>query len=267
MPIWSWQGQRNEHHLEIPTCPRAPRRPHALRTPLRQDISTHGAAKAYPAEIHTPQQDQQQQENASGEPWSVWISGTNIVRDLKWTIYPHVHGTKAKQWWIRKERFKENIINMIDWASTGRAMESTKLNRRQWITKHTFRHLRRWHNDGEVETMTDLSKPKMQSRRRHSTCLAMQEWSDNNSMETSIRTLQDWMNKQETLRKLAEIIVERLHQWHNIAKTHRRKVRVARLVRGRQSKFFDAFDIADLVRHVSKGCFYLVAFCTVEVPI
>ena len=44
------------------------------------------AAKAYLAERHTRQHGQKQQSIAV-EPWSLWISGKKIVRDLKSTIY------------------------------------------------------------------------------------------------------------------------------------------------------------------------------------
>jgi hypothetical protein len=103
------------------------------------NVLMDGAAKAYLAgqTPHPPTKDQQQK-CIAGESWSLWISGKKIARDLKSTIYQHIHDrTKAKKWWIRKERFTENTIDMINWTSTGRAMKSSKLNRRQWITKHT----------------------------------------------------------------------------------------------------------------------------------
>ena len=51
------------------------------------NVLMDGSAKAYLAARHTRQHDQQQQIIA-GEPWSLWISGKKIVRDLKSTMYP-----------------------------------------------------------------------------------------------------------------------------------------------------------------------------------
>ena len=89
----------------------------------------NGSAKDYLMARHTRQYDQQQQ-SIVGEPWSLWISGKKIVRDLKSTIYRHVHGTAAKKWWIRKGRLTEETIDMVDWTATGRAMKSARLSRR-----------------------------------------------------------------------------------------------------------------------------------------
>ena len=75
--------------------------------------------------------------------------------------YQHVHGTAAKKWWIRKGRFTEETIDMSDWTATGRAIKSTRLSWRQWITKHKYGHMRSRHDNSEMKANRHPCMPTM----------------------------------------------------------------------------------------------------------
>ncbi len=42
----------------------------------------------------------------SYEPWSLWINGANIVKNVKLTLYGLVHAPIAKEYWTSKGKTK-----------------------------------------------------------------------------------------------------------------------------------------------------------------
>jgi hypothetical protein len=70
------------------------------------------------------------------EPWSLWIGGKKIIKNLSSTLYNFVHSAEAKQYWLTKDHISEQAIQSTNWEAIDQAMSETPRSRRVFLTKH-----------------------------------------------------------------------------------------------------------------------------------
>ncbi len=76
-------------------------------------------------------------QTTQGEPWSIWINQTKIIKDIATNIYDHIHGKEALTYWLRKKKIDNSTSHLIAWDTIGKAINKIPLSQRWFLTKHT----------------------------------------------------------------------------------------------------------------------------------
>jgi hypothetical protein len=74
--------------------------------------------------------------DVDGSPWSIWINGKKIVKDISVHIYNKVHGPSALNYWEKHGKFPNEYEKDINWEGVGSTFKALPLPRRWFITKH-----------------------------------------------------------------------------------------------------------------------------------
>lgn len=90
-------------------------------------------AKAYL--IKATENDFPVQIKLENEPWSVWVKGKKLTKDLKSAIYDLVHAGPIHKYWTGRKQLQMNTTEYenIDWVATEKAMKASKQTRGHWI--------------------------------------------------------------------------------------------------------------------------------------
>lgn len=63
--------------------------------------------------------------DVDGSPWSIWINGEKIVKDIPAHIYNKVHGPSALQHWEMHGKFPNGHEKDINWEGVGRTKKQS----------------------------------------------------------------------------------------------------------------------------------------------
>jgi hypothetical protein len=100
---------------------------------VQLNIAMDAAAKArLPDATHNPHQSP-----IPGEAWSLWLSEVKVTERMTSRLYDHVQRREAENYWGSKRNVEAEFGSLADWDAVGRAMASSSLARRTFVTKHT----------------------------------------------------------------------------------------------------------------------------------
>jgi hypothetical protein len=71
------------------------------------------------------------------KPWSLWIEGKKLTKNISATLYDWVHSPIALSYWRSKNHCTEEQIKDINWDALHAAMKESQRQRRVFVTKHT----------------------------------------------------------------------------------------------------------------------------------
>lgn len=182
---------------------------------LNCDMDEH--AKAYARELYRDGIPiEQRQVRIFKEPWPLWIEGRKASSDIGPLIKDQVDGKPLLQYWKKKGKLGIADPSEIDWKGIERAMASSPLSRRIWVSKAvstcmaTRKNTKRW---------------KMSENSNCPFCNAEDEdvshvWkcpapAVSIAWDESLAKLAIWMREQETSDDIIEAICSGLRHWRN----------------------------------------------------
>ena len=175
------------------------------------NIEMDEKAKAYWYKMHRIGTNQHR---IYGEPWAFWIGETKICKAIGGEIVERRQGAKCLSYWNERGRFGEGSMEKIDWIGTGQAMKAVAQSRQRWVTKHV---------SGFCATGKMMKRWKKRDNARCPRCDKEEEDAEhvwlcqgegaNDIWDKSIERLLDWMKKEKTYGKLAEVICDHLSAW------------------------------------------------------
>jgi hypothetical protein len=71
-----------------------------------------------------------------GEPWSLWINGQKLTKDLHTTIYDLAHSGEARNYRVEENWAPNDAFKDISWESIKGAMKNIPRSWRVFVTKH-----------------------------------------------------------------------------------------------------------------------------------
>jgi hypothetical protein len=74
------------------------------------------------------------------EVWMLQINGQKVSSKVSERVVDHILGGENFRRWERKERMSTDTCINVNWEACGWAMESLKIGRQQWVTKHIAGH-------------------------------------------------------------------------------------------------------------------------------
>jgi hypothetical protein len=80
---------------------------------------------------------QQRHYTTANKPWSLWIEGKKLTKNLFSTLYDWVHSPIAQTYWQSKHRCEAAHIQDINWEALHAAMKESPQQRRVFVMKHT----------------------------------------------------------------------------------------------------------------------------------
>jgi len=154
-------------------------------------------------------------QHIEGEPWSVWSDALKLVNDLDSKLYDIMHSTEVENYWTRKGKFPEQLASHIHWEAIEKAMKTSSLARRTFITKHATgmcgvgKFMKRW---GKRDTNACPRCGEPENAAHVWICphpQADEVWS------LSLKKLDDWMTQVGTLSDIRESILHHLDSWRS----------------------------------------------------
>ena len=82
--------------------------------------------KAYPLNISN---------ELSNDNWTVWLDNKKIIKNIDKHITDWIHGKKLKQYWVKKGRFSQQILDIIDWTALEDSVKQRTHADAVWATK------------------------------------------------------------------------------------------------------------------------------------
>jgi len=71
------------------------------------------------------------------EPWSLWIDGQKLIKNVPECLYDQAPLPKAQTFWSNKKSLNTNIMQYIDWTVIKRARKMSNQYINRFISKHT----------------------------------------------------------------------------------------------------------------------------------
>jgi hypothetical protein len=147
------------------------------------------------------------------EPWSLWLGGKKIIKNLSSKLYEFVHSEEAKQYWLAKEPISEQVIRSTNWDAIGKAMTEMPRTRRVFLAKHVVgmcgvgKFMVRWKQRdsaacpqcGEFEDAPHVWTCKAES--------TFPLW------DTALQDLEGWMTNVDTDLDIQSAILHYLRTW------------------------------------------------------
>ena len=147
------------------------------------------------------------------EGWSIRQKGIKLPHLKKNTFYDSIHGPRAITYWVNHNRFPQVVQHDIPWDMVGEGMTRLPVHRRRWATKLFSENcgigvtMEKWgfHIDsdcpmcGEEETGAHLLQCQSSP--------ATDRW------ELSLQNLKLWMEKENTLPDIIEVILGYMNNW------------------------------------------------------
>ncbi len=149
------------------------------------------------------------------EPWSLWIQGKKIVRDLSQTVYDLVLSEEARDYWEAKDNISSEVINAINWDAIDMAMMETKRNRKVFISKHVSgmcavgKFMQRW------KMRSNSSCPRCGNHEDAAHVWTCHGQGADEVWERALSNLEGWFNSMQTDPDIQHIIIAYLKSWRD----------------------------------------------------
>jgi hypothetical protein len=150
-----------------------------------------------------------------GEPWSIWVGGKKIVKDITETLYEIAHVESVKQYWISKDRVTADSFSEINWDTMKKAMLQSPRSRRTFASKHTVgmcgvgKFMQRW---------KEWESPNCPRCGQFEDAAHVWVCSGSNAgeiWEKSLCDLNEWMSSVNTDPDIQSAILHFLQSWRN----------------------------------------------------
>lgn len=149
------------------------------------------------------------------EPWSITHHNVKLTSNLDSTLYDIVHTPLARKYWQTKQDLPDAIFEDIHWSALHEARKSSPLQMRTFITKHSVgmcgvgKFLTKWRQRetamcprcGLYEDATHVLK----CHGENADCV----W------ETSLSSLQDWLESKGTDPDVSLLLIQLLQAWRD----------------------------------------------------
>jgi hypothetical protein len=150
-----------------------------------------------------------------GEPWSIWVGGKKIVKDIAETLYEIAHVESVKQYWISKDRVTTDSFSEIHWDAMKKAMLQSPRSRCTFASKHTVgmcgagKFMQRW---------KEWESPNCPRCGQFEDAAHVWVCSGSNAgdiWEKSLRDLDEWMSSVNTDPDIQSAILHFLQSWRS----------------------------------------------------
>jgi len=74
-----------------------------------------------------------------GEGWRIFLGPKKISTNLKYHLLDHMARKAAKAYWAGKTCFWDIDINLVDWSTIGKVVQSQTISMHRWTTKFITR--------------------------------------------------------------------------------------------------------------------------------
>jgi hypothetical protein len=147
--------------------------------------------------------------------WSILLGNVPIIKDTDKTLYDLVHTPAVKNYWMKKQRAREDNFESINWTRIGSSLDQMPLIKRLFCSKHTA-------------GMCGVGKFQQIWKNRESAACphcgqfedALQIWKCSADTvpeiwESSLKNLESSMHKLDTDPILLKIIIDYLNTWRS----------------------------------------------------
>jgi len=154
-----------------------------------------------------------------GAPWSLWLGEKKITSDITNAIYALVHDPDSRDYWTKKPEITQEAFDLVNWASIGVAMSELKLSRRVFVAKHCSgmcgveKFMKRW-KEWDHDLCPRCGEPEDSPH-----VWLCTGFDANKVWETSMTTLNHWMNSVDTNPDIVEVVLELLRSWRTAQPT------------------------------------------------
>jgi hypothetical protein len=154
-------------------------------------------------------------QSVAHEPWSLWVAGNKVTKNLLSTLYEWVHSPLAKEYWRAKNHCEGDILQNVKWDALHTTMIESQHSRRVFITKHAVgmcsvgKFMKRWkERDSDRCPRCDLPKDATH-------VLICKGAGANEIWDASITELEQWMKSVDTDPEIIDHIVKHLSSWRS----------------------------------------------------
>ena len=147
------------------------------------------------------------------EPWSIWIDGRKVCKQLKISIEEWVHQVNAMKYLSRKDLLGTLPGSAFDWEATSTVMTSLSTPHRQWVSKHITGFCAVGNMMVKRKEWTDPACPRCGKEESKTHILKCQDKRAVSLWEESLQELQAWLDDYPTAPELSLLLISNLRSW------------------------------------------------------